>query len=121
MDADRLFELFRAFLEQIPTLLTLLACIVFAITRWKRHPKVAMVVAIGLGILLIHMIVFTFVYNIVPGYFIRSTSYENVEQVIRNVYLVLGWISNSFAAVGFAVLLTGIFMRRKRTRELHPS
>jgi hypothetical protein len=116
--SDRLFYLFTNFLQQLPSLLALLGCLIFAITRWKRHPKVAMVVTIGLGLLLVHTIVFLFVYNFVPDWFFRSatfagTDFEEREKLIRNVYLVLGWISNSAAAVAFAVLLAGIFMRRK--------
>jgi mannose/fructose/N-acetylgalactosamine-specific phosphotransferase system component IIC len=123
MTSDRLYYLFISFLQQLPSLLALLACIVFAITRWKRYPKVAMVVSIGLGLLLLHAIVFLFVYNFVPSYFIQSASrdyrdYKEIEKIIRNVYLVLGWISNSAAAVAFAVLLAGIFMGRKPTNEL---
>lgn len=123
MTSDRLFYLFASFLQQLPSLLALVACIIFAITRWKRHPKISMVVTIGLGLLLLHAIVFLIVYNFVPSYFIQAASRESrdhreIEIVIRNVYLVLGWISNSAAAVAFAVLLTGIFMRRKPGNEL---
>jgi hypothetical protein len=120
---DRLFYLFADFLQQLPSLLALLACIVFAITRWKRYPKVAMVVTIGLGLLLLHAIVFLFVYNFVPTWFMRSairsgSNSEELRKTMQNVYLVLGWISNSAAAMAFAVLLGGIFMRRKPTKEL---
>jgi hypothetical protein len=119
MTSDRLFYLFINFVQQLPSLLALVACIVFAITRWKRYPKVAMVVTIGLGLLLLHSIVFVFVYNFVPRWFIDySRDYREIETTIRNVYLVLGWISNSAAAVAFAVLLAGIFMGRKPKSEL---
>ena len=119
MTSDRLFYLFVNFVQQLPSMLALVACIVFAITRWKRYPKVAMVVTIGLGLLLLHSIVFVFVYNFVPRWFIDySRDYREIETTIRNVYLVLGWISNSAAAVAFAVLLAGIFMGRKPKNEL---
>lgn len=119
MTSDRLFYLFVYFLEQLPSLLTLVACLIFAITRWKRHGKVAMVVTVGLALLLVHAIVFTCVYNFVPRYFIDySRDYREIETTIRNVYLVLGWISNTAAVVAFAVLLTGIFLRRKPTNKL---
>lgn len=113
MDSERLFALFRAFAEQLPSLLTLLACLVFALTRVKRFPKVALGVAIACGLLLVHAIVFTIIYNVVPPLFIRSASPENIQQVIQNVYLVIGLISNTVAAIGFAVLLAAIFMMRK--------
>ena len=119
MTSDRLFYLFINFVQQLPSVLALVACIVFAITRWKRYPKVAMVVTIGLGLLLLHSIVFLFVYNFVPRWFIDfSRDYREIETTMRNVYLVLGWISNTVAAVAFAVLLAGIFMGRKPTNDL---
>lgn len=120
--SDRLFYLFTNFLQQLPSVLALVGCIIFAITRWKRYPKVAMVVTIGLGLLLIHSIVFLFVYNFVPRWFIDYTQdYRSIETTIRNVYLVLGWISNTASAVAFAVLLAGIFMQRKQPNELSPT
>jgi len=119
MTSDRLFYLFINYLEQLPSLLALVACIIFAITRWKRHGRVAMVVAVGLGLLLLHAIVFTCVYTFVPRYFIDySRDYKEIETTIRNVYLVIGLISNTVAAVAFAVVLTGIFMHRKTPEGL---
>jgi hypothetical protein len=113
MDAQRLVALFKYFLQELPSLAAYSGCIVFAITRWKRYPKVAPVVTIALAFLLLHEIVFSFVYFFVPSYFIRSARYEDIQTVIRNVYLVIGLISNTIAAIGMIVLLTGIFMRRK--------
>lgn len=112
MESFRLFELLRALLEQLPSLLILLACIVLAFMRWKRHPKVSLTLIIGLALLLLHGIAFAVVYNVVPGWFIRSASSENIQTVIQRVYLVLGLISNSLAAVCFAVLLVAVFMQR---------
>ena len=114
MDSTQLFNLLQSYLEQLPSFLALIAGIVFAITRWKRHPRVAMVVVIALGFLLLHMIVFTIVYNVVPRWVIRSSgSYEDFRTVIDRVYLILGLLSNGTAALGFGVLLAAIFMRRR--------
>lgn len=105
--------LIKFFLQQLPSFAAMAACMVFAITRWKRYPKVAMFVTIGLAFLFLHQIVFTLVYFFVPSYFIRSAGYAEIQTVMRNVYLVIGFISNSLAAIGMIVLLTGIFIRRK--------
>lgn len=113
MESNQLFNLFQAYLEQLPTFLALIAGIVFAITRWKHYPKVAMAVVIALAFLLLHQVIFTIVYNVVPSWVIRSSgSYENIRIVIDRVYLVLGLISNGAAAIGFGLLLAAIFMRR---------
>jgi hypothetical protein len=113
MESTQLLNLFQSYLEQLPTFLALLAGIVFAMTRWKHHPRIAMVVVIALVFLLLHLIVFTIVYNVVPRWVIRSGSYQDFRTVIDRVYLILGLISNGAAAIGFGVLLAAIFMRRR--------
>lgn len=123
MTSDRLFYLFTSFLQQLPSLLALVACIIFAITRWKRYPKVAMVVTIGLGLLLVHAIVFLFVYNFAPTWFLQSalrsgSNSGEMRKTMETFYLVLGLISNTAAAVAFGVLVAGIFMGRKPPNEL---
>jgi hypothetical protein len=114
MDSTQLFNLFQAYLEQLPSFLALLAGVVFAITRWKQHPKVAMVVVIALAFLLLAQVVFTIVYVLAPSWVIRSyQGYENMRIALDRVYLVLGLLSNGAAAIGFGVLLAAIFMRRR--------
>jgi hypothetical protein len=89
-------------------------CMVFAIARWKRHPKVSLTVLIGLVLLFLHVFVFSAVYNWVPDWYFRSATAANQGDVVRSVYLVLGLTASSTAAVAFAVLLAAIFMRRTR-------
>src|SRR5918999_4117481 len=113
MESTQLFNLLQSYLEQLPSFLALIAGIVFAITRWKRHPKVAMVVVIALAFLFLQQIIFTVVYVVVPSWAIRSSEgYENIRIVIERVYLFLGLLSNGAAAIGFGLLLFAIFMRR---------
>ena len=112
MESTQLFNLLQAYLEQLPSLLALIAGIVFAFTRWKHHPRISLVVIIALVYLLLHLFIFTIVYNVVPRWVIRSGSYEDFRTVIDRVYLILGLISNGAAAIGFGVLLAAIFMRR---------
>ena len=117
MESTQLFNLFQNYLEQLPTFLALIAGIVFAITRWKRQPKVAMVVVIALAFLFLQQFVFTIVYVVVPAWVIRSSEgYENIRAVIERVYLVLGLLSNGAAVIGFSLLLGAIFMRRTAER-----
>ncbi|MFY9620184.1 MAG: hypothetical protein WAQ99_10285 [Pyrinomonadaceae bacterium] len=113
MESTQLFNLLQSYLEQLPSFLALIAGIVFAITRWKHHPRVAMVVVIALVYLIAHFVVFTIVYNVVPRWVISSSgSYQNFRTVLDRVYLMLGLISNGAAAIGFGLLLAAIFMRR---------
>lgn len=111
MDAThKLLDLLKAIVQQLPSLLTLIACMIFAITRWKRSPKVSLLVLTSLALLFVHGIAFAIIYNWVPGWFMKPV-YE--ATTMRKVYLVLGLISNGSAAVIFAILLGAIFMQRK--------
>ena len=110
---SKLAQLMRDVLEQLPSLLTLVACMIFAIARWKRHPKVSLVVLIALTLLLVHVFAFALIYVWVPDWFIRSASPDRVESITRNLYLVLGLLSNGVVAVAMVLLLAGIFMQRK--------
>ena len=113
MESTQLFNILQSYLEQLPSFLALIAGIVFAITRWKRHPKVAMVVVIALAFLFLAQVIFTIVYVVVPSWAIRSSDgYENIRIVIDRIYLVLGLLSFGAAAIGFGLLLAAIFMRR---------
>lgn len=117
--SEKLLELLKALAEQLPSLLTLLACMVFAATRWKRHPKVSLVALISLALLFLHGIVFAIIYNWVPDLFIRSATYADMQSVIRRVYLVLGLFYNAALAVAFALLLASIFMQRSTAIREH--
>lgn len=96
--------------------------IVFALTRWKRTPKVSMMVVLGLVLMFVHVFVFLIVYDLVPPIFLRgisatTTEFETAERIRRNLFLTLGLISNALLAVPFALLLAAVFMGRKRSAE----
>ena len=114
---EKLSLYFWQLVQQAPSLIAMLAGLVFALTRWKRYPKVAMAVALGLGLLIIHAIVFMFVYDLVPPIFIKASMYQSYEQtarIRRVLYLVLGLFYNLSLAVGFGILLAGIFIQRNQ-------
>ena len=115
--ANKLLELLKDLGEQLPSLLTILACLVFAIVRWKRYPRTSLLLVIWLGLFLLHAVVFAVVYTWVPDLFIGPASYPNQASMMRIVYLVLGLITNVSLAVAFAVLLMAIFTQRPATSE----
>ena len=110
---SKLIQYFWALVEQLPSLLTMIGCIVFALMRWKRHPRVSLVIIVGLGLLILNALAFLIVYDVVPPLFIKPDNFENTESIRRTVYLILGLILNSVTAVAFALLLAGVFMQRK--------
>jgi hypothetical protein len=111
-ETSKFFELLKALAEQLPSLVAMIACIGFAFSRRKRYPRVSAAVIVGLVLLILHAIVFNIVYTWVPGWFIKPDNYDAVTA--RNVYLVLGLINNTFAALFMAVLLAAVFIGRNR-------
>ncbi len=116
MDATKWTELLKSFLQQIPTLLTFLVCIIFVISRWKRYPRVSLMVLLALIVDLFHQILFTFVYNWVPDWFIGTGPYNAVHN--RNVFLVLGLITNTVTAVVIVLYLGAIFTNRQQRESV---
>lgn len=112
--SSKLLQYFWTLVEQLPSLLTLVGCIIFALTRWKRHPKVSLIVLAGLGLLLFHALAFLVIFDVVPPLLLKPGSVEDTESARRNLFLVLGFLFNTGLAVAFAVLLAGVFVQRTR-------
>ena len=104
-----LFLLLRNVLTQLPSLLTLLLCLTIALVRWKRHPKVSLVAAVGFISIILHGLFFSAAYIWLPRVFTTGSYEENTS-----FYSLLGLLRNILFAVIFAVLLSAIFIERKQ-------
>ncbi len=107
-NSTRLLHALWSIALQFPSLLTMLACIVAAIFRWRRHPKVSLAIITGLGLMILHAFVFAFVYAFVPELFARPGSYS----MIRTVLNIITFLYNSSLAIAFGILLLAVFMKR---------
>mgnify|MGYP001063808749 CR=1 FL=1 len=76
---DKIIQYFWTLAEQAPSLIVLLVGIVFALVRWKQFPKVSLMVALGLGLLLLQVIVFLFIYDLVPPLFLNDALNRGIE------------------------------------------
>ena len=103
---QKFYDLFWGLLEQLPSLITILACLIFAATRWKRYPKV-----VSLVLLLLHGPIFAAVYNWVPDLLVSSTT-SSSTRISSNVMVILSLIYHTALAIPFTLLLVSIFMRR---------
>ena len=108
---QKFYDLLWGLLEQLPSLVTILACLIFAATRWKRYPKVAPLVLVSLVLLLLHGPIFAAVYNWVPDLLVSQTS-SSSSRISSNVMVVLSLIYHTALAIPFTLLLVSIFMRR---------
>ena len=112
MDSSvQLWQFFRSLLQQLPSMLTLLGCLIFCMVRAKRHPRVSMIAAFSLFYLLLHGLLFAGVYTWVPIWFMADRSPAEMQTFM----MVLRLIYNTTLAVGFGLLLAAIFMRRGQT------
>lgn len=106
-------QLLRSLLTQLPSLLVLLACLVIAIVRWKRHPKVSLVAGLAFAFLILHGFGVSVIYIWLPRLLHGSMSSESSE----TLYSWLALFTNFTFALGLAALLVAIFIDRKRVTE----
>jgi len=97
--------------QQLPSMITLLVCVVLVIARWKRHPTVSLLAGIGLFLLFLHLPFFTLIYAQGPSLFLGK---NYTPEDIRNLFFVLGLIFNGTRVIAFAPLLAAIFIGRPR-------
>ena len=113
MDAsDQLWQFFRSLLQQLPSTLTLIGCLIFCIVRAKSHPRVSVVAALSLFYLLLHGLFFAGIYTWVPTWFMA----DRPPAEMQTFMMVLRLIYNTTLALGFGLLLASIFMRRGPTQ-----
>jgi hypothetical protein len=111
---QKFYDFTWALLEQLPSLITILACLIFTVIRRKRYPQVAMLVLLGLVLLLLHGPIFAAVYNWVPDLLI-DRSRNNSDGITSSVMITLGLLYHAALAIPFALLLAAIFTRRQPT------
>jgi uncharacterized membrane protein len=100
--------------EQLSMIIAMLVCIIFAIVRWKRHPAVSMMVTAACLLLLLQVFVVAAIYAWVPEAIIKSANPTDLASFRQTVYMIIALCSNSMVALAFALLVTGIFMKRPR-------
>src|SRR5687767_6901684 len=68
---SKLSEILVDLAVQLPFAIAVVGCMIVMIRRRQRHPKVAVWALIGLALILLHAITFTFIYALVPDLFIH--------------------------------------------------
>jgi hypothetical protein len=104
-----LFQVLRNVLTQLPSLLTLLICLIIALVRWKRHPKVSAIAAFAFIFIILHGLFFSAAYIWIPRLFVSGSFQENPR-----IYSLLGLLANILFAVALAILLSAVFVDRKQ-------
>lgn len=112
MENTKLLEFLWDLAEQLPSLLAALGCLIFALIRWRKHPRVSLLVSLSLGLLFLHAVVSAILYTWIADVFIRAARITDQASVTQNVYLALGLITNGSLAVILAILLMAVFIQR---------
>lgn len=98
-------------LRRLPIILLALVGILLAIVRWKRHPKVSLLTAFGMGLFLFQSLTFMFVYYFLPRLVDRGWTYGSVNHLYT-----LAQICQDFLFAGVIILLVAAAFSQRRSQ-----
>lgn len=96
-------------------LLLVLAGIVVAIVRWKRHPKVSLLTVSGLVLFIAQSLTFGTIFYFLPLLHDRGYSYGSID----NLYLVVE-ICHDIAYSAVIVLLVSAVLSQRDPAKIEP-
>ena len=108
MNSD-LFQLVREVAVQFPSLLALLVCLVIALVRRQRHPRVSLVASLAFVLLMLHGLFFSAIYIWIPHWLGEGTAESH-----RTFYNMFALFANALFAIAVAILLVAVFIDRKQ-------
>ncbi|HYH84404.1 MAG TPA: hypothetical protein VEX60_02915 [Pyrinomonadaceae bacterium] len=106
---DSASELLRSLLMRLPTLLLFAAGVVFAIIRWKRHPKVSLLTLLGLCIWQIESFAFMFVRNRLPDW-LRENGWDSESTI--TAYFAINLTQDFFYSIMLILLVAAALSQR---------
>ena len=108
---DNVFSYFLTRIaRRLPMLLLALGGIVFAIMRWKLHPRASLMTAVALGIYLVDMVVYTMILYWLPS---LVEPMRLSTSASRFFYSVVYFIEDIVMAVTIILLVAAAFADRK--------
>ncbi|MEP6569682.1 MAG: hypothetical protein ABJC10_07910 [Acidobacteriota bacterium] len=108
-----LLQVLRNVLTQLPSLLTLLVCLVIALLRSKRHPKVSMLAGLGMILIIFDELFYSGAYIWIPRLFFATGS----DRDHQTFFYLLGLSSSLLFALSLGMLLIAIFIDRNQRVE----
>lgn len=108
---DNIFSYFLTRIaRRLPMLLLALGGIVFALMRWKLHPRASLMTIIALGIYLVDMVVYTMILYWLPSIVEPMRMSTSAS---RFFYSVVYFIEDIVMAVTIILLVAAAFANRK--------
>ena len=99
-----------------PLYLVWLAGIVFAISRWRRHPTVSLLTLVALAVLLLSSVLGVFVFTWLPQFL----SDHGWADAIEAIYSLVAIVLNGVQAIAWGMLLLALFGWRTPTPVAPP-
>jgi hypothetical protein len=99
---------YYVFSRRWPVVLVVLAGIVFAIVRWKRHPKVSALTVAGLVLFQFQSLTFSSLYYFLPQLAKRGWTWRSID----NLSIVLDLCHDVFFSGAIALLAAAVFSGR---------
>jgi hypothetical protein len=96
------------FLQRSPALFVVFIGIIFALVRWRRHPKVSLVTIAALLLYLFKFVVFTGLYYSVP----QITTHVAAD-LGPTLFFTLDVLSDIASAAVIVLLVVAAFMKRQ--------
>lgn len=96
------------FARRWPMLLLVLAGMVVAILRWKRHPKASLLTVLGLGLFIVRSITFGSIFYFLPNLLERGFSYGD----LNNLYIVVEVCGDIFYSAVIVFLVSAVLSQR---------
>ena len=105
---------YYVFSTRWPVMLVSFGGIVFAIVRWKRHPKVSGLALAGLILFQLQSVAFSSLYYLLPRLATRGWSWASID----NLSVVLDISHDLLYASSIAVLAAAVFSQRPKHLSL---
>lgn len=100
-------------LRRAPLLLVIIAGMVFAIVRWRRHPRVSAMTVIALAIYLVEYVAFTAFNRWLPSLFELA---KVPSRSLGRVYVMVFFLEDFIFAGVLILLVAAAFTGRSRER-----
>lgn len=100
-----------------PVMLVVLAGLIFAIARWRRHPKVSALAVAGLLVFQFQSIAFASLYYFLPRLATRGWTWAAID----NLSIVVDVCHDIFFSVAIALLAVATFSGRTPSPVVSPA
>ncbi|MCX7048029.1 MAG: hypothetical protein NTX50_21400 [Candidatus Sumerlaeota bacterium] len=104
-------HILMSFAVDIPLYIVFLIGVILAVVTWKRHPRVSLLVCIGIVIDCVAMTVGTGLFVWLPNYLIQS---GRTQSQLGNVLGIISLCRIFITAAAWGIIITAIFIDRSR-------